>query len=183
MYYSFNNEKKPSMSRNLPDIILGTYIQPKLVGRKVKALQNTPIKPRLKMPIKLDINIRRQSIDMSYKFLSRQSLNNPDEGEGEGETNKATNIVEEDNIGYNYNLKSFHIAPVNTVSLLPLIETKTSLIKKSDTLDRDYIKTEEPLISRYKLQNLGLKNMYKNIVKNSLKSLSISKFNKYEGYT
>jgi hypothetical protein len=182
MYYSLNNEKKPVKRKNLPDTVLGSYMKPQLIGRKVVTIQNTPIKIK---PKKLAVGIRlnrRQSQDTPFKILSRVSLNHSDQDES-----NSNNTLAIDNTGiiggynYNRNLKSLQLASINTGdTLLPPIETKSSSVKRSDTLERDYIKTEESLISRYRLQNLGLKNTYKNIVKTSLNSLNISKYNKYD---
>jgi hypothetical protein len=177
MYYSLNNEKQPEKLQNLPDTIIGAYIKPRLVGRKVLSnlIKNNPVSLSNNKFAK-KYHTRDNSPKSPVKILSRISLNNSIISED------TPNIKTLDVNSYYFKLTS----PSKFVSLksddivLPLIKSPTQTIKKIDTIERDYIKTEETLKSRYKLQRVGLNSMFKNIVKSSFDCLSVTKLNRYD---
>jgi hypothetical protein len=186
MYYSFNNEKKPVKARVLPDSVLGIYIKPQLIGRKVmvKSYQNSPTKYK-----STNRTVCKPSEkDTPYKkAISRLSLNNSgldDMGEGNSHIAIIPNSYATIDYSTNYSPKINSITTLTTSrEILPVIHSYKDS-KKLDTIERDYIKTEEPLIAKYKLHKTGLKQAYSSMMRNSLNSLTISKFNRYcDGYS
>jgi hypothetical protein len=164
MYYSFNNEKKPVKTKNLPDNILGAYIKPQLVGRKIVANFENPKNRRVN---KSEINFQPEN--SPFKIISRVSLNN-------SLTEEENKLIETNKIFLSPQYKSLQFKSID----LPVLPAISTVSKRADTIERDYIRTEETLISRYKLQNLGLKNTYKNVMKHSLDGLSMLRYSRHE---
>jgi hypothetical protein len=156
MYYSLNNEKKPERIRNLPESIIGAYLNPRLVGRKIIAVEEKTSKPVSKMKFKIVPKDEISKKVISSKISLNNSITSIEDRYATIDINRATS-------------QNFQ-----TINALPSIRHLEH--KKLTTIDRDYIKSNESIITKFKLQNLGIKTIYKNIIKNSVNTLSISKY-------
>jgi hypothetical protein len=168
MYYSLNNEKKPIKAKILPDSVLGTYMQPRLVGRKImlKTFHNPP--DNSKKTNQTEIKPYKFKETPLQTIMGRITSNNT----RVEENNLAT--IDYDSPNCSPRISSF---PLNYC--LPMIKP-TADFPKLSTIDRDYIKPEESLLTRYKLQKTNMKIQYTNMVRNSLNSLTIAKHNNYK---